>query len=154
MNKLEALYEFAEECDIDVISGSFSPTKKAACLHLQPQKLIILDKPSIESPGEEGALLAEELGHFETGALYFLSATYNAPAARSNRIKCEGRAKAWAYKKYCPPGEIETAFKTEGPYGVQAVADYCSVTVDFLYSAIAYHRSCGVAFAFDGDNYE
>jgi len=151
MTKLEALYEFADDNAIDIINGAFSQTKKAACLHLKPDKLIVLDVAAMESKAEEVAILCEEIGHFETGALYVINSTYNTKIARNNRIKYEAQARHWAYNKCCTPCEIETAFKQEGVYGESAVAEYCQVTVGFLHKAIEYHRSCGVTFSFDNN---
>jgi len=151
MDKLNNLYEFAFEQGINIINGKYSNTKKAVCMGRGQHKNVILDKQSIISKAEEVDVLSEEIGHFETGALYTLQATHNTPVARSNRMKCEGMAKAWAYDRYCAPCEIETAFEQEGSYGDNAVAEYCSVTVDFLHKAIEYHRSHGVVFSFDND---
>lgn len=149
MTKLETLYEFAHEVGIDMIHQQFSDTKKAACLHLKPDKLIVLDKPAMDSPGEEVSILSEEVGHFETNALYVIEATHNTPIARSNRIKYEAKAKHWAYRMWLQPGEVEEAVQKYGGYGATAVAEHCNVTVEFLHSAIAYYRACGVAFSFD-----
>ena len=152
MNKLDSLYEFAAECDIDVINRNFSSTKKAACMYLKPFKLIVLDKPAIKSRSEEVELLAEEIGHYETGGLYIIESTYNTPASRNNRIKYEARARQWGYRRCLSPSDIEEGYEREGHYGDNAVAMHCGVSVEFLYKAIEYHRSCGVVFSFDGDD--
>jgi len=149
MTKLESLYEFASESAVSIVNESFSKTKKAACIHLKPDKLIVLDIAAIESKEEEIVLLAEECGHYETGGLYVIEATYNTAIARSNRIKYEGMARRWTYKRLLKPDEIEAAVKLDGSFGDHAVAARCSVTVDFLHKAIEYYRSTGVVFSFD-----
>lgn len=148
MNKLETLYEFAYDTGTTIVSRTFSNTKRAACMYIKPVKLIVLDVPAIKSWAEEMVLLAEEVGHYETGGLYMIETTHNLPIARSNRIKCEGLAMRWAYSYCLPPEEIERGVA----YGLDddwQVAEYCQVTVDFLHRAIEYHRSCGVVFSFD-----
>ena len=151
MDKLKAIYEFAIESGIDVINQSFSLTKKAACLHLKPHMLVVLDKAGIETQAEECAVLAEEVGHYETGGLYIIESTLNSPVARNNRLKYEAQARYWAYRKYLPVIEIEEAVKREGPEEYE-IATRCQVPVDFLRKAIEYHRSCGVIFSFDEEN--
>lgn len=148
MDKLEAIHEFADECGIDIINGSFSTTKKAACLNLKPHKVIVMDKCAINTRAEEVSILAEEAGHFETGALYVIESTHNMPVARNNRIKYEAQARNWAYRRYLAPGEIELGI-AHGLGDAFMAAEFCQVTVSFLHKAIEYHRSCGVEFSFD-----
>ena len=148
MDKLDFIYDFATNNDVSVINREFSPTKKAACLHIKPLKLIVLDKSKIETRVEEGEILAEEMGHYETGGLYIIESTFNSPVARNNRIKYEAQARHWAYRAYLSVLEIEEAVKKESPEE-WAIAELCQVTVDFLRKAIEYHRSCGAVFSFD-----
>ena len=107
-----------------------------------------MDKIAIDSTSEERVLLAEEIGHYETGGLYIMVSTYNMSVARSKRIRCEAKARFWSYKCLLPPDEIENAIKHE-KQDDYAIAEFCSVTVNFLREAIAYHRSCGIVFSFD-----
>ena len=151
MDKLSALHQFAEDNGIGIVNESFSDTKKAACVHLKPFKYVILDRQVMESSHEETSVLAEEIGHYETGALYIIESTHNMPISRSNRIKYEAKARHWAYKEYCPPDEIEKAVESEG-HSDYAVAEYCQVTVEFFRRAVEYHRSCGVKFSFDNSD--
>ncbi|MCL2049813.1 MAG: hypothetical protein FWG87_13920 [Defluviitaleaceae bacterium] len=152
MDKLCHLYEFATDNQIQIVNRSFSETKKAACLHLKPAKYIVLDKAAISGKAEELAILSEEVGHYETGALYVIESTYNLPVARSNRIKYEAQARNWAINNYCSPAEIERAAeleKTADSGDGHAIAERCGVTVEFLCKAVEYHRTCGVEFSFD-----
>ena len=145
MSKLDNLYAFASERAIDIVHDKFSEEKKAVCMYIKPEKVIFRDKPAIENDYEEVTILAEEIGHFETGALYLITSTHNTPIARNNRMKFEAKARRWAFQKYLPPHEIEQAIMHEGDND-HAIAEYCSVTVDFLRSAIEYYQSIGVVF--------
>ena len=102
MTALEELYDMTYENNIYVADAHFSNSKKAACISGNC-KIIVLDKPAITSQSEERELLSEEIGHYETDALYLIEATANSPGARSNRLKCEAHARQWAYKKLVPP---------------------------------------------------
>ena len=140
MTKLDSLYEFARDNTIDIVQASLLHKKKAMCMFIKPDKVIFLNKAAIETKDEEVSILAEEIGHFETGALYMIRSTYNTPIARSNRIKYEAKAKRWAIKKCLPPQEIEKAFKHVGS-NYHAVAEHCNVTVEFLRTAIEYYKT-------------
>ena len=147
MDKVTKLYAKAFEADINIFNEYFHKTKKAACLHKRPFKNILIDKSKIESTCEEGILLAEEIGHYETGALYLMEDTFNMPVARSNRIKCEARAKHWSYEHYLSSDEIIHAIKSIG-WNENEVAEQCEVTVEFLYRAIEYYATKGIYFKF------
>ena len=145
MDKLAGLYAIAFESDINIVNFHFSETKKAACLYRRPHKNILLDKSLINSSHEEGAILSEEIGHFETGALYRISSTYNTPVARSNRIKFEAQARHWAFKTYLPPDEITKGIEHAG-HNLFDVAEHCQVTAFFLKRAIDYYATNGFFF--------
>jgi len=152
MTKLDTLYEFAEDNAIDIVNGSFSKTKKAACVHLKPDKLIVLDIAAIKTKDETVSILSEEIGHFETGGLYVINSTYNTQIARNNRIKYEAQARHWAYKYCLSPDEIEDA--VVGALGDEYLAaEHCQVTMEFLHNAIGYYRSMGVEFGFGDYDY-
>lgn len=150
MTKLEKLYGFAHGSNINIVDAKFSQTKKAACMGNGAYKNIIMDKSAITSTNEEASILAEEIGHFETGALYTIQATYNMPIARSNRIKYEAKAKRWAITNYLPVDEIEKAV-SHAAGDKYLAAEYCQVTAEFLDKAVEHYRTCGVIFTFDCD---
>jgi len=122
------------------------------CHRVGDIKAIALNRSILSGASDEASVLAEELGHFETNTLYAITPSYNTPEVRSTRIKKEARARHWAYREYCPPEEIEAAYEQESEYGQHAMAEYCSVTIEFLFKAIEYHRSCGYIFSFDEIN--
>jgi len=152
MTKLEQIETKLRDNSVNVNNFAIDDKIKAMSHIVRGRKTVALNRGILCSKADETSVLAEELGHFETGALYVIDSTYNTCIARSNRLKYEATARHWAYKKYCTPDEIETAFKQEGIYGDYAVAEYCQVTVEFLHKAIEYHRSKGVVFSFDNDD--
>ena len=149
MTKLEHIEDRLHHNNVTMYEFAIDETIKAMSVVAKGKKAIALNRDALSGKADETAILAEELGHFETNAFYKITPDYNTPAARNNRIKYEAMARNWAYREYCPPEEIEAAIASEGVYGVHAVADKCSVTVDFLHKSIAYHRSCGVEFNLD-----
>ena len=139
LTKLEELYQTAHDHGIHVHNYSYSGTRKAACMTEGDYKAVAMDMPAIESTEEEQVLLAEELGHYETDSLYLLSINHNTALERSNRIKCEARAKRWAVFNCVPMDELMCAFeacKTSEGASVRALAEYLDVTVDFLLYAV------------------
>lgn len=147
MDKLSSLHGYAFDNEINIVDFHFSKTKKAACLHMRPNKHILIDKKSIESWNEEGSILAEEIGHYETGALYVIESTCNSPIARSNRIKYEAKAMHWAYQYYLPPEDIQNGIDYGGN-DEHVIAEFCQVTVEFLQNAITYYKTKGISFHF------
>ncbi|MCL2362379.1 MAG: hypothetical protein FWC73_11280 [Defluviitaleaceae bacterium] len=146
--KLEQLEELAHQNKIHIHDYHFSETKKAACMRHEDYKAIALDRSAIESAAEESVLLAEEVGHYETGSLYLIESTYNSPIARSNRNKFEAHARRWAFEKLLSPEEIEKGMRVNCG-DVWLAAEYCQVTVDFLIQTIEHYRSYGTVFSFD-----
>jgi len=153
LSKREMLENIARANDIHIINGHFSRTKKAACVKTD-YNLIIQDKAAYDVQADEDEDLSEEVGHYVTGSLYPFVADYNSPLARSNRMKCEGVARAWKHSFYFPVEDVERAFKSEGAFGIHAVAEYLQGIVEGLEKAIEYHRSMGVAFSFDNVGFD
>jgi len=149
LTKLEILEDKARQNDIRIYNYRLSPSKKACCVEFGDEYVIALDKYAITSRAEECVLLAEEIGHIETGGLFVPTSSMNSMLAKLNRSKQEAGAKHWAYNECCSVEDIEVAFSKEGMYGSGAAAEYLGVTVDFLENAINYHRSYGVSFYFD-----
>lgn len=153
MTQLELLYEAAEESDIEINDYHFSHTKKGMCVSLDEYKSIALDKPRIESSAEEVDVLAEELGHYETGSLYLLETTHNSPIHRSNIIHCEGKTKRWKIKKLLPFDDLREAIQS-GYQECYELAEHFNLMEDFIREAILYYtESLGLQF-FDVQNTE
>ena len=137
MSKLDRLYGSAFASNINIVNGHFSKTKKAVCLASKTAKNIVMDMSAIHTQAEELTILAEEVGHFETGALYVISSTYNTAVARSNRVKYEAQAKRWAIKEVLPLSEIKFAIANAG--NDWEAAEHCGVTVEFYREAVEYY---------------
>ena len=111
MTDTEYLYAFADEIGISVYNIGVSDQKKAVCLYVSEEdiKSIAIDKSRIETSAEEKMILAEEIGHFETGAFYLLETDTNSSRHRINRRKAEYKAKVWSIKKLLPAHVLQNA---------------------------------------------
>ena len=147
---LESLYDDVLASDIRVYDFHISETKKAACFHSGDHKAILLDRPVIRTEGEECVILAEELGHYETGGLYLLEATINMPVYRNNILKCEGRAKRWKIKRLLPFDELKEAVQ-DGYIEYYELSEHFNLPVHFIKEAVElYTETLGLSFAVDG----
>jgi len=150
---LRQLYDLAYERGIEINDYHFSDAKKAMCIHYDDYKSITLDKPLIEDSAEETILLAEELGHYETGSLYFLESTSNTENYKNNRIWCEGKAKRWKIKKLLPFNDLRDAIHS-GIKNYYELAEYFNLPKDFIESAILYYtESLGMSIDESDNNF-
>ena len=149
MTKLERLENLAFKRGINIHNYSVSKTKKAACYHEVDgdfeYKAILMDKSRINCKQEETKLLAEEVGHFETNALYMIEATANTPAAKSNRQKYEAQAARWCVKYLVPKKQIQRAFDN-GRVMDYEIADFCDVDVHTFRRAMEVYSQENVIF--------
>ena len=139
MTKLEKLHQTAFDENIAVNDFSFSAEKKSMCMYHNGFKTIALNKSAISSPAEETTVLAEEVGHFKTNALYPVGTTANAPLAKANRLKAEAKAKRWAVEQYLPAAEIQKALNAACADDSE-IAEYCGVTVEFVQKAFQLYK--------------
>jgi len=130
----------AYEKNIEINQYHFSNTKKAMCIHIDNYKSIALDKKEIESKIEETEILAEELGHYETGSLYAIEATYNQPLKQNNIIYFEAKAKKWKTKRLLPYIELQKALN-KGIHEVYALSEYFNLSEIFIKDAINLYKS-------------
>lgn len=95
------------------------------------------------SDSEKTGILAEEIGHHETSYGDILSKT---------DLRCrqqELRARQWAYERLVPLSAIVRAHKAN-VRGSYEIADYLSVTEDFLQASISrYHDKYGTLTAIE-----
>ena len=147
MTKLDALEEYAKSIDVHIYDFHFSETKRASCVRCGSYSAVTIDRAAIETRSEERILLAEELGHYETGSLYVLDAMHNTPNAKINSSKQEAKARHWAYEICLPPSSIKRAMQfCDDEY---ALAEYCDVTVEFLCKALEYYLTKGIEFTYN-----
>jgi len=105
------------------------------CIHIENYKSIALDKKEIKSKIEETEILAEELGHYETGGLYAIEATYNQQLKQNNIIYFEAKAKKWKIKRLLPYFELQKALN-KGIHEVYALSEYFNLSEIFIKDAI------------------
>jgi hypothetical protein len=146
MTRLEELEQFAYDEGIQINDRHISDTKKGMFFCIDNASYITLDEEALFDTKERTATLAEEIGHYITGAFYFLETMANYPSARTNRYKTEYRARAWSYERLLPPTLIQKALDAECYYGEQAVAEYCNVPIEFLADALDYYVAKGLVF--------
>jgi Zn-dependent peptidase ImmA (M78 family) len=144
LTDLEKLYDEIENDGVDVVDAYFSGTKKAACLHSDEYKAIIMDMPQISGAAEERCVLAEEYAHYETGATYYIEATHNSPTGMINRMKYEAKAKRRAIERLLPFDEMKAALKA-GYYEYELL-EHFGVTSDFLQDAFELYNRLGYSF--------
>ena len=143
MTKIEHLENIALEEDIHIYDFPFSKDKKATC-YLEPGglKAILMDEAKIASQAERVMVLAEEIGHFATDAVYVIEATANTGAARSSRAKYEAQAARWATRKVLPAKEILDCWG-KGITDPWEMSEELSFDRDYIDRAVRFYRSTG-----------
>ncbi len=125
------LYKIAEKDNVSVDFCDI-PHSRAFCISLRGKKYIAMDKQVAPESAEERVLLAHEIGHIKTDSLY------SADASAVYRKRQERRADAWAIAALIPLPSLKSALKN-GVEGVSALAEYFSVTEEFMQKAIMYY---------------
>ena len=143
MTKREKLYQLASDEGVKIYNFHISATKKAMFSLDGNIAEIMLDKQNINTDFEETMLLAEEMGHYETGSAYFLRDTYNSKMQRINRLKDEYKAKSWEIEYLLPFDEIQGAIKKTGP-DLYQISDFLNLPIYFLQKAIDFYLSKGL----------
>ncbi len=125
------LYKIAEGVGASVDFCDI-PQNRAFCINLRGKKFIAVDKRVPPEGAEERVLLAHEIGHIKTNSLY----TADTPPIYRRRL--ERSADVWAIKNLIPLPRLKTALK-QGVEGVINLAEYFSVTEEFMQKAIKYY---------------
>lgn len=134
---LQDLYVFADAKNYAIIQNHHF-NKKAFCLQVDELEAISIDYSKIVSETEERIVLAEEVGHLETGSLYFPH-NLNNPLRDSNIRKAERRARDWAIARVIPLNELLKALPYYSDLG--ALADYFHVDIPYMQDVFNfYHR--------------
>lgn len=129
MTELDLL-KYAEQHDITVI-GYRLPMDKSVSVQIDKKCFIGIDTNKDMTSAERATCLSHELGHCETGALYY---TFAPLAIRS---RAEERANRWAIKKTIPRDELDELLKKELP--IWEIAEMFNVTESFLNKAIEFY---------------
>lgn len=129
----EKLYKLVEELNIKLDFFPL-PLNKSMAVNLDNRYYIALDPTAVITPSVERVCLAHELGHCNTGSFY------NAYSPFDLRTKHELRADRWAIEKLVPLEELKKAIK-KGYADNTSLADYFSVTEDFIGKALKYYSA-------------
>lgn len=131
-NKLDQLYEIAEDNIIDVEVIITRKAESMSIIDSEGDCFIGIDPTKLKSTADETVKLAHELGHCITGSFYYENSTLDL------RSKCERIAEAWSIKKLIPKDELIEAFKC-GIIEKWDLAEYFNVTEDFIVKALVYY---------------
>lgn len=135
MNSFQLL-QIAEQEKIPVYNFK-TGIKKAFCV----QSAIAIDFSRIETEREQKALLAEELGHILSGALYPLLQCGN-PLYKQNVLRQERRARDRSLRLQVPLRELKTAIA----HGIDdyEIADLLDIDLSTLQDAVTYYKRKGL----------
>lgn len=136
LTQLEELYDYAFAREIGIFDAHFSDTKKGACLCSDVADNIILDKAYIKHDREETEILAEEIGHIETGGIYRLTA--DTPIGRTNKLKSEYAAKVWRVKRLIPRDKLQEAIYQ--CFSMSELSECLGISLNVLNEAINYYE--------------
>lgn len=128
----EKIYKLVSDSGITL---DFFPMQQSlsAAVDLGGKYFVGIDPAVLASPALERVCLAHELGHCQTGS------TYNFYSPLDIRAKHERRANDWAVRLLVPKAELEAAIKN-GYRDIPSLAEYFSVTEDFMKKVIEYYR--------------
>ncbi len=125
------LYALAENRGITVDRYSLERNKSIS-VNLNDHLFVALDLAL--SGIDEKICLAHELGHCESGSFYNIYSPFDV------REKHERRANIWAIKKLIPRYRYEKALR-QGYDNIYDLAEYFSVSCDFMQKAVEYYRN-------------
>ena len=147
MRQLEALEDFAFAEGVDVLSKASPSSRKGCCMQQDGQSVIFLNELRINGDPDKTCVLAEELGHIQTGALLAWEAYLRPDYARWVKRKNKLYAQRWAIQSILPHERIQEALDG-GHVGDYELAEELQVPEDFLRAAFAYYVRQGVTFVF------
>ena len=127
------LYNIAENegITVDFISLCENP---ALSLEVGGKGFIAMDKNLVGSQSAERVVLAHELGHLATGAMY-------SPSDDSETVKKRERvAEGWAVNALVPYTELLSAL-SGGDEDLASLAERFSVTEEFMEKVIRFYRA-------------
>ena len=135
--RTETLYKIAkkENVKLDVFA---LPENKSICVNVGDKLFIAIDPSVLKSNADERVCLAHELGHCKTGSFYNLYSRHDI------RAKHENRADKWAINCLIPEKELNKAI-TRGCHDVSSLAEYFSVTEEFIKKALKLYKKIDIA---------
>ena len=143
MNRLEMLVNYAHNQAIKIFN-TYSPSRmKGCCLVNDNGAAIMINKRAVENSRCELCILAEEVGHLETGSTLpfgdYLSPKYK----RWLKVKNEIHAKRWAIKELLPFNDIQSAINRGCDTDYEIVKEL-GVTHEFFGQAVEYYHGQGM----------
>ena len=124
------LYNLTEKEKIDIIDYKWSKAK-ARIFEENNEYSIGIDYSRINNYIEEKEILAEELGHYYCGALYYIDSDITL------KRKCENRAKKWAYSVLVPFKKLKE--KIAQGFDLYDLADYFDVDYNYMNDCINFY---------------
>lgn len=124
------LYNLTEKEKIDIIDYKWSKAK-ARIFEENNEYSIGIDYSRINNYIEEKEILAEELGHYYCGALYYIDSDITL------KRKCENRAKKWAYSVLVPFKKLKE--KIAQGFNLYDLADYFDVDYNYMNDCINFY---------------
>ncbi len=124
------LYNLTEKEKIDIIDYKWSKAK-ARIFEENNEYSIGIDYSRIDNYIEEKEILAEELGHYYCGALYYIDSDITL------KRKCENRAKKWAYSVLVPFKKLKE--KIAQGFDLYDLAEYFDVDYNYMNDCINFY---------------
>lgn len=124
------LYNLTEKEKIDIIDYKWSKAK-TRIFEENSEYSIGIDYSRIDNYIEEKEILAEELGHYYCGALYYINSDITL------KRKCENRAKKWAYSVLVPFQKLKE--KIAQGFNLYDLADYFDVDYSYMNDCINFY---------------
>lgn len=124
------LYNLTEKEKIDIIDYKWSKAK-ARIFEIDNEYSIAIDYSKIENSIKEKEILAEELGHYYCGALYYINSDIIL------KRKCENRAMKWAYSVLVPFQKLKE--KIAQGFNLYDLAEYFDVDCEYMNDCINFY---------------
>lgn len=129
------LYDYADSNDYAVYHCG-RLRKKAACMMHENQDYILLNLNKLPTEAEERQVLAEEIGHCQYNAFYYLD-------AQSAQVSwAESRARRWAVQALMPFEDLRKAYAKADT--LTDMAEFLEVDEDFIMAAVNYYEQRGL----------
>lgn len=136
---LRELYNHANRRGISIMHANMTHNV-AVTTQLDDGDYIAMDYRRLHVARHHKTVLAHELGHIETGSLYFCSSSYE------TRGRCEARATRWAIETLLPFERLRDAMR-EGYTEAWELADYFNIDESLVRAACIYYtEACGLDF--------
>ena len=138
MRNVPALYDFAQEQNIDVLEFSMPLNESMSVMDESGQCYIGIDPSIKDGDIQERVHMAHELGHCLTGSFYSIH------TAIDSRQRHENKADKWAIRQLITADELDEAV-AEGCTEVWELAERFGVTEQFMKKAICLYVHSNVA---------